>query len=101
MSMDLATLANLAQIASLVALVPLGWGAARDLWNRRELRRLLTEMAAVAALPGASLGDKRFRCATGSRREAAALLGVKLGALRPKWDKGTLTVTLATLNDPE
>lgn len=54
-------------------------------------------MAAVAAKPGASLGEKRFRCAPGSRREAAALLGVKVSALRPKWDKGTLTVTLSTI----
>ncbi len=99
--MRLEAAANLAQIASLVALVPLGWGAARDMWHRRELRRLLDEMAAVAARPGASLSDKRFRCERRSRREAAALLGVKLGALRPKWDKGTLTVTLSTLNDPE
>lgn len=81
--------------------VPLGWGAARDLWIRRELRRLLAEMTAAAARPGASLGDKRTRCAPGSRREAAALLGVQLGALRPKWDRGTLTITFATLNDPE
>ena len=99
--MDLGTAANWAQILSLLALTPLGWNAATDLWNRRELACLLDAMAKVAAPANSTHRDRRVRCARGSRREAAALLGVKLGALRPKGDRGTLTVTLATLNDPE
>lgn len=91
--------ANVAQILSLLALIPLGLGAIRERLAQRGLDRLID---AFLALDKAQLESvSPIRIERGTPRALGALLGWKPGTVRLSWHRNEWSARLATIHDPQ
>jgi len=95
----LTTAANVAQILSLLALLPLAWNAV--VGGRARCGLAAVQDALIRMEPGAGVivngmaHPRGVPVERGSSREAGARLGMQIGVLKGKWQEGRLFVWLA------